>query len=189
MFCEAVALDLLRVAAFAFALARRAACFSFGAMASRVDNDTTTREGYAGRGLSQSCDAVAVACRQNAILLQFAWRAHGHQCKHTQTPASQCAHFFFRHLRPSHILSHSTARRPSVCELRSLLRIHTTFQSYQGTARIIVDPALRSGVTLALYVLGERLVLIHEVSATALLKHASTQLAARLPRARARGRH
>ena len=81
------------------------------------------------------------------------------------------------------------ARRPSVCVLRSLLRIHTTVPSYQGTSRIIVDPALRTGVTLALYVLGERLGLIHEVSVAALLKHAGTQLAARLPRARAWGRH
>eukprot|EP00959_Pyramimonas_sp_CCMP1952_P171259 3578503-Pyramimonas_sp.AAC.1 len=81
------------------------------------------------------------------------------------------------------------ARRPSVCVLRSLLRIHTTDHSYQGTSRIIVDPALRTGVTLALYVLGERLVLIHEVSVAALLKHASTQLAAKLPCAEAWRRH
>ena len=64
------------------------------------------------------------------------------------------------------------ARRPSVCVLRSLLRIHTTVHSYQSTARIIAGSALRTGVTLALYVLGERLVLIREVTVAALLKHA-----------------
>eukprot|EP00975_Prorocentrum_lima_P053213 11161495-Prorocentrum_lima.AAC.1 len=81
------------------------------------------------------------------------------------------------------------ARRPSVCALRLLLRIHTTVHSYRGTSRIIVDPALRTGVTLALYVLGERLVLIHEVSVAALLKHAGTQPALRLPCAKAWRRH
>ena len=48
--------------------------------------------------------------------------------------------------------SHLMARRPSVCVLRPQLRIQTTVRSYQCASRIIVDPALRSGITLALYV-------------------------------------
>ena len=42
MFCEEVALDPLRVAAVAFALARRAAYFSYGAMTAQVDDDTAS---------------------------------------------------------------------------------------------------------------------------------------------------
>ena len=75
----------------------------------------------------------------------------------------------------------------------SILRVHSSFSARSWWSFFLqpclVDLALRSGVTLALYVLGERLVLIHEVSVAALLKHAGTQLAARLPCAKAWRRH
>ena len=103
--------------------------------------------------------------------------------------ASQPAGQRPRRFRPAYIFSHLMGRRLSVCVLRSQLRIRTTVQSYQGASRINVDPALRSGVTLALYVLGGRLVLIHKASGAALLEHAGTQLAARLPCAKAWRRH
>ena len=88
MFCEAVALDPLRVTAFAFAVARLAVCFSFGAMTSRVDDDTITQEGYAGRGLSQSCNAIAVASEQNAMHMAINANTHKRQ------PASAPTSFF-----------------------------------------------------------------------------------------------
>ena len=88
MFCEAVALDPLRVTAFAFAVARLAACFSFGAMTSRVDDDTITQENYAGRGLSQSCNAIAVASKQNAMHMAINKNTHKRQ------PASAPTSFF-----------------------------------------------------------------------------------------------
>ena len=88
MFCEAVALDPLRLTAFAFAVARLAVCFSFGAMTSRVDDDTITQENYAGRGLSQSCHAIAVASKQNAMHMAINANTHKRQ------PASAPTSFF-----------------------------------------------------------------------------------------------
>ncbi len=102
------------------------------------------RKGYAGRGLSQSRNAVAVACKQNAILLQFAWRAHGHQCKHTQTPASQCAHFFLSSLASFlHTFAGNVLGVKALCAARSAGPWPGRGHARPGTAREACPEILR----------------------------------------------